>query len=50
MSRKKNATFRIEEEMWDKFNEACKKNDRTRGEVLREKIAKYIKKGGRKND
>ena len=39
---KQNATFRVNRQMWNKFNEVCKKNNTTRGEVLREKIQEYI--------
>ena len=40
---KANTVFRSEKETWKKFNEVCKKNDMTRGEVLREFMLKYIK-------
>ena len=41
---KKNATFRVDEEMWEEFKKVCESNEHTRGEVLRKQMEDYINK------
>ena len=38
----KNVTFRAKENQWEKFNRACKSQNKTRGEILRKAIKDYI--------
>ena len=45
---KKNVTFRIEPDQWDKFEKTAKKQGCTRGEILRRLIDQYIEVNNRK--
>ena len=45
---KKNVTFRIEPEQWNKFKKIAEKQNKTRGEVLRKLIDQYIEVNNRK--
>ena len=46
---KQNATFRVNEKMWDDFNKACQENGKSRGKVLRKFMENYINKEGKTN-
>ena len=46
---KQNATFRVNEKMWDDFNKACQENGKSRGKVLRKFMGNYINKEGKTN-
>lgn len=38
----KNVTFRTDNKLWGDFNDFCKKNNKSRGQVLREFMDEYI--------
>ena len=36
-------TIKIDKDVWEKFKEVCKKNNRTPSDVLRELITEFVK-------